>query len=392
MTTNFTGFLRATTCAAALAALAGCSSFSVPGGPDLINSTGNPTNTLPTASRPEPDARGVITYPNYQVAVANRGDTVASIAGRLGIDAQSLATANGLPVNAQLRPGELVLLNTRVAAAGPATASGSVDVATIAGSALDRAEAEQTGSTITRAPQNVSPGAEPQRHTVKRGESAYSIARLYNVSVRALADWNGLGSDLEVREGQILLIPVATGTAPSPTETVTLPGTGSPTPTPPSAATAEPSEDLPSVAESNSQTAAAQPSGGQNLAAQQTSASDTTRLAQPIASGRIVRGYQPGQNEGLDFSAAAGTPVRAAEAGTVAAITTDVDQVPTLVIRHAGGLLTVYANVGDVNVQKGATVQRGQQIATVRSGDPSFLHFEVRQGFDSVDPVDYLGK
>ena len=26
----------------------------------------------------------------------------------------------------------------------------------------------------------------------------------------------------------------------------------------------------------------------------------------------------------------------------------------------------------------------------VRGADPAFLHFEVRQGFDSVDPVPYL--
>ena len=34
--------------------------------------------------RPRPDDRGVISYPNYQVVVAQRGDTVSSIAGRLG--------------------------------------------------------------------------------------------------------------------------------------------------------------------------------------------------------------------------------------------------------------------------------------------------------------------
>jgi murein DD-endopeptidase MepM/ murein hydrolase activator NlpD len=35
-------------------------------------------------------------------------------------------------------------------------------------------------------------------------------------------------------------------------------------------------------------------------------------------------------------------------------------------------------------------VKRGQVIATVRAGNPAFLHFEVRKGVDSVDPMPYL--
>ena len=46
---------------------------------------------------------------------------------------------------------------------------------------------------------------------MQRGETAYTIARLYNVSAKSLAEWNGLGPDLAVREGQYLLIPVVAG-------------------------------------------------------------------------------------------------------------------------------------------------------------------------------------
>jgi len=53
-------------------------------------------------------------------------------------------------------------------------------------------------------------------------------------------------------------------------------------------------------------------------------------------------------------------------------------------------MLYVYANVAGIAVSKGTSVSRGQKIAEVREGDPSFLHFEVRQGFESVDPVPYL--
>ena len=64
--------------------------------------------------------------------------------------------------------------------------------------------------------------------------------------------------------------------------------------------------------------------------------------------------------------------------------------VPIVVIRHEGNLLTVYAGLTDIAVSKGDTVKRGQTVAKVRSGDPAALHFEVREGFESVDPASYL--
>jgi len=106
--------------------------------------------------------------------------------------------------------------------------------------------------------------------------------------------------------------------------------------------------------------------------------------------GRIIRAYARGRNDGIGIGAPAGTDVLAAASGTVAAITQDTDQVPILVIRHQNNLLTVYANIDGIRVERGDTISRGQAIATVRRGDPSFLHFEVREGFESVDPMPYL--
>ncbi|MFD2814799.1 LysM peptidoglycan-binding domain-containing protein [Paracoccus aerius] len=67
------------------------------------------------APRPQPDSRGVITFPNYQVAVARSGDTVGSVAARLGIDAARLAQHNALPANAPLAAGQTLVLSQRVA-------------------------------------------------------------------------------------------------------------------------------------------------------------------------------------------------------------------------------------------------------------------------------------
>jgi murein DD-endopeptidase MepM/ murein hydrolase activator NlpD len=108
------------------------------------------------------------------------------------------------------------------------------------------------------------------------------------------------------------------------------------------------------------------------------------------ADGRIIRGFNAKKSTGIDIGAGAGSPVVAAANGTVAAITKDTAQMLILVVRHADNILTIYANIDDIKVAKGDKVKRGQSIAVVRAGTPAFLHFEVRNGADAVDPMPYL--
>src|SRR5690606_6840128 len=173
-------------------------------------------------------------------------------------------------------------------------------------------------------------------------------------------------------------IPVAAAVRPESTAVLTAPGQGSPTPTPPPASQPLPAEKTP---------AAAAPVKTPPAPALETTSS--AKLAFPVQ-GKIIREYQKKKNDGIDIAAAAGTSVKAASDGTVAAITKDTEQVPILVVRHEGNLLTVYANIDGIAVAKGDKVKRGQTLAKVRASDPSFLHFEVRQGFDSVDPLPFL--
>lgn len=385
---------RALTAVVILAALAGCGGR----GLDLDFrgigggfTTADAAREARTAPRPSPDQRGVISYPTYDVAVAPGGETVAQMATRLGFGPNELARYNGLPPETPLKAGEIVALPARVAGgvAAPgaptpngtiAPSAGGIDVTSLAGTALDRVGPSATPGTALPA------GAEPVRHQVQRGETAYTIARAYNVSVRALADWNGLDSALTVREGQYLLIPVVleeqqTASAePAPLAVVEAPGTGSVTPLPPSAGAPLPDE--PASA------APAAPPASPDLAEDRTPASGA-RMAMPV-NGKVVRAFQKGTADGIDISASAGTPVTAAADGTVAAITRDTDQVPILVVRHSGNLLTVYAGIDGITVAKGDKVSRGQTIAKVRAADPAFLHFQVREGTMSVDPMEYL--
>jgi len=366
--------------------LAGCSQpldFDLRGFGSGFNTSDAARNI--TAERPQADDRGVISYPNYQVAVARPGDRIADIAARIGLSADELGRYNGISADVVLRANEVVALPRRVEE--PSLASGAVvagqirpqsgiDITSLASDAINRAS--NTAKPQSALPKNQS-GVEPIRHKVERGETAFSISRLYNVSVRALSDWNGLGPDLAVRSGQYLLIPVTIEAAPISTQP-SAPGLGSTTPVPPSAATP-----LPDTSDAKPVPTPTSP----NLSVGKTSASGTSRLAMPV-DGKIIRSYAKGRNDGIDIAAAAGSTVRAAADGMIAAITRDTEQVPILVIKHANNLLTVYAGIDGLVVKKGDKVKRGQKIAEIRAGNPSFLHFEVRQGLDSVDPVAFL--
>ncbi len=353
--------------------------------------------TAPLADRPRPDNRGVISYPNYQVVVARRDDTLNDVAARVGVSAQELARYNGIEPNVPLRKDEIIALPGRVAEPSAATgASGQpLDITSIAGNAINRAPATpgvQTAAlppaTTTGLPPAGQSSREPVRHRVERGETAYTIARLYNVPVKSLAEWNGLGPDFSIRAGQFLLIPVPQQNPPqrtAPAEVVTsAPGVGSVTPTPPSAA-----KPLPQDTTAKPQPAAAAPTKPVADVGRVTQPAATTKMTSPVQ-GSIIRGYAKGKNEGINIKAAPGTAVKAADAGTVAAITKSADGTPIVVVRHVGNLLTVYANVTDVSVAKGDSVSRGQQIAKLRGGEDAYVHFEVRQGFDSVDPAPFL--
>jgi murein DD-endopeptidase MepM/ murein hydrolase activator NlpD len=108
--------------------------------------------------------------------------------------------------------------------------------------------------------------------------------------------------------------------------------------------------------------------------------------------GKIIRRYDKKSNQGIDIAAAAGTPVKAAEAGTVAVISSDTSGKGIVILRHAGGLLTgLCGRRGRFRSPKAPRSVAGQEIGKVAAGDPAFLHFEVRNtSKDSLDPMGYL--
>ncbi|RYF89334.1 MAG: M23 family metallopeptidase, partial [Caulobacteraceae bacterium] len=101
--------------------------------------------------------------------------------------------------------------------------------------------------------------------------------------------------------------------------------------------------------------------------------------------GAVISAYGPkagGQrNDGVDIGASAGTSVVAAADGIVKLANELPGSGLTVIVIHADGWATVYANLRSADVSMDQRVTRGQRIGSVgQSGDAPRpqLHFEVR--------------
>lgn len=98
-------------------------------------------------------------------------------------------------------------------------------------------------------------------------------------------------------------------------------------------------------------------------------------------------------HEGVDFSAAPGTPIFAAAAGIVINVERHPQYGNLIEIDHGNDISTRYAHAAEVFVQNGALIKRGQKIASVGSTGRStgpHLHFEVRVGGIAQNPNRFL--
>lgn len=105
-----------------------------------------------------------------------------------------------------------------------------------------------------------------------------------------------------------------------------------------------------------------------------------------------ILGYEK-FHTGIDFGADYGTPIYAAQAGTVILAEWYGGYGNTIVIDHGNGITTLYAHAETLYAQPGDRVERGQLIAAVGSTGFStgpHLHFELRAQGEPIDPAPYL--
>ncbi len=110
--------------------------------------------------------------------------------------------------------------------------------------------------------------------------------------------------------------------------------------------------------------------------------------------GPILHPFTSGENDGVDITASLGEWVHAAADGICTYAGEDIKTYGKLIlIRHANGHVTAYADNSELMVKEGDDVKRGQIIARAgASGDVSSprLHFELRKDGQPVDPLKYL--
>ncbi len=185
------------------------------------------------------------------------------------------------------------------------------------------------------------------RHVVKKGDTLKSIAAKYQGDVADIVNYNRLTSEGDIAPGQTVVVPG---------------GEVMPPPAPKKSS---------GVAKNKSGSAVT--GGGKNISGY---------FANPLPGGIKTQGIH-GYN-GVDIGAPAGTPIRAAAAGSVILSRSsgyNGGYGNYVVVKHVNGTQTLYAHMSSVVGSAGQSVAQGEVIGYVgntgRSTGPH-LHFEIR--------------
>ncbi|RQU87940.1 LysM peptidoglycan-binding domain-containing protein [Burkholderia cenocepacia] len=217
-----------------------------------------------------------------------------------------------------------------------------------------------------------------RKYIVKRGDTLTGIATANDCSVADLRTWNKLAANGRLRMGQVLRIVKQ--------------------------------QPLPPAGAAGTQVVASNGAAGNQGTAQATSPAsastandrqvvkETKRHAGGVAlkwpaTGKIVEGFRPGQNRGIQIAGRPGDPVRAAADGRVMYAGTGLNDYGSLIIvQHNADFLTAYAHNRKLLVKTGDIVHQGDAIAEMGDLDNSrvALLFEVRRDGKPVNPMPYL--
>ena len=295
----------------------------------------------------------------------------------------------------------------------------------------------------------ISGGQGAYTHVIRSGESLYTIARHYGVTAQSIMVASKIDAPDRIHVGQRVVIPgrpdllaAMDDNKPSPESAAKLPvDSATPVvaqqpapgvmPAPHHAASGEtrvaslgnapavplaaraPAAPLPPAQNTLTGKASPPPSVAKPQAAPAVAptqvaavppAASRAPLAEPAMSGadkfrwpvtgKVIVNFAASHDTGINIAAPEGTPVKAAENGTVIYVGSGVEGYGNLVlIRHANGYVSAYANLKDMSVAKGAAVSRGDTIGsagTTGAVTSPQLHFELRKGATPVDPVPLL--
>ena len=119
---------------------------------------------------------------------------------------------------------------------------------------------------------------------------------------------------------------------------------------------------------------------------------DNPKYQWPVEGEVLARYGKTGNkfNEGVNIASPLGAPVVAASDGKVVYIGKNVEGYGNLIIiKHENDIMTAYAHMSEVVVERGAVVKKGESVGAVGkegSVDQPQLHFSVRKGKKTVNP------
>lgn len=214
----------------------------------------------------------------------------------------------------------------------------------------------------------------PRFHTVKAGDTLYSIAWTYGYDYKVVAGWNNIQAPYTIHLGQRIRV------APPPEFDAKAAMHGYPSFKP---------EDR---------------SGNTGTLSHKRQWNGVNNNKNEVAidwqwpvNGKVVRDFSAAGNgnKGVDIVGDYNQPVYAAAGGQVVYSGSGLRGYGNLIIiKHNELFLSAYAHNNRLLVKEGETLKKGTQIATMGNSDSDtvMLHFEIRRDGKPVDPLSFLPK
>lgn len=314
-----------------------------------------------------------------------------------GAGGNSMPVASSVPVGqvsgGSIQTQDLPVLNS--------STPGNLNQMSAQSSAAVQVAAKPTtlGNTTPSASNVVAVPSNAYVHVIESGESLYTIARRYEVTAQAIVQANGLGSPDKIYVGQRVVIPgrsdlLASKASAKPVNSETSAADDIQVASvQPNASTPLPSNTSAPAAPTEAPIQQAEKPKPLQQPAVEPTLSGNDKFRWPV-SGRVISDFASSKSTGINIEAPEGAAIRAAENGQVIYVGNGVEGYGNLIlIRHPNGFVSAYAHLKDTKVEKGAVVNRGDQIGSAgMTGSVSRpqLHFELRKGATPVDPVPLL--
>ncbi|MFH1427074.1 MAG: peptidoglycan DD-metalloendopeptidase family protein [Patescibacteria group bacterium] len=195
-------------------------------------------------------------------------------------------------------------------------------------------------------------------HKILNGDTISKLANQYNVEEEKIIEANNLAEDYKLAIGQKLIIPGGRKV-------------------------------------SNTTYASASYTGISaiiDLVKPDSAAPTANKMNWPTEGHRITQ-YYSWRHSGVDIANKVGTPIYAADTGTVESAGWATGYGNTIIIDHGGGKKTRYGHLSKFYVSKGQTVDKGEAIGAMGStgwSTGSHLHFEVLINGRKYNPLNYI--